>query len=133
MTMTKDNLFENAIKTMQHAYAPFSHFKVGACLLTEDNRLFSGCNVENASYSLTLCAEASAIANMISAAGVQRIKAILLVSSGKLVCPPCGACRQRLWEFATPECQVYLAKDQTHYQSHRLADLLPLPFDDKQL
>src|SRR5690349_2497751 len=91
-------MLDQARKACEKAYAPYSKFKVGVCIRTQNNQLFTGCNVENASYGLSSCAEASAISAMISA-NEHNIAEVLIVSSGKKACPPCRGCRQRLWEF----------------------------------
>ena len=132
MTIHRDLLLEKAHHAMKNAYAPYSQFQVGACILTETGEYFSGCNVENASYPLTVCAEMSAIAGMVSA-GKTRIAEILIISSGDLVAPPCGACRQRICEFATENTQVHLYNTAGEHQTYTLNELLPHAFGAKNL
>lgn len=115
-----------ALKARQNAYAPYSHFPVGACLRAEDNNLYCGCNIENASYGLSLCAEASALAALINS-GNKTIKEILVVADA-LCCTPCGSCRQRLYEFAKPNTVVYICNLDKNILKLTMGDLLPHPF-----
>ncbi len=87
-------MLQKAKAAMKHAYNPYSNFFVGACILADDGKLYAGCNVENVSYSLTLCAEASALGAMVSA-GAKRIKKMVVVAESDKIIVPCGACRQR--------------------------------------
>lgn len=122
-------MLDAAIKVMHKAYAPYSNFFVGACFRTNDDILFSGCNIENASYSLTLCAEASALASLVSN-GYKQIKEVVIVSSGNTFCPPCGACRQRLYEFAAANTiKIHLYTLTGKQQTISLNELLPYPFN----
>lgn len=111
MTIDPKTLVDAAIDAMARAYAPYSHFHVGAALLDEDGNIWTGCNIENASYPATICAERSAISTAVSA-GVRRFAAIAIVGGpgGVLgdICTPCGICRQVLSEFCTPDLPVYL-------------------------
>lgn len=125
-------MLEQAQRTKQHAYAPYSHFAVGACLRTVDGALFSGANMENASYGLTLCAEAGALLAMV-ASGARQVTDIVVVSDAPGFCPPCGACRQRLQEFAAPNLTVHLFNQQGSYQARSMVELLPFPFDNTLL
>ena len=100
-----DSLARAAIEASQHAYAPYSKFKVGAALLAEDGRVFTGCNVENAAYGLTNCAERTAVFKAVSE-GATRFKAIAIAGGVGDVAMPCGACRQVLAEFCPPEAPV---------------------------
>ena len=102
------NLASAAIEASQRAYAPYSKFKVGAALLAEDGRVFTGCNVENASYGLTNCAERTAVFKAVSE-GATRFKAIAIAGGVGDVAMPCGACRQVLAEFS-PEMEVLSAR-----------------------
>ena len=119
-------------KVIAHAYAPYSHFSVAACVRTNDGTLFSGCNVENASFSLTLCAESNALGAAFSA-GYQTITEALILVSDKKVCPPCGACRQRLLECANKNILVHLCTMHGDYTSYTLSELLPHAFGPKNL
>ncbi len=120
-------LLKAAQAVMQNAYAPYSKFKVGASLLSTDHKMYVGCNVENASYGLTQCAEGNAIAALV-AAGSQKIAEVLIVSSGEMLCPPCGACRQKLAEFSTAETRVHLCTAGGEFKTLSLAELLPFSF-----
>jgi cytidine deaminase len=101
-------LFELARSAREHAYAPYSHFKVGACLFADDGVYYSGCNVENASYPQGQCAEPTAIGNMMVSGG-RHILAILVLTDTKEGVFPCGGCLQKLSEFVTQETQVLIA------------------------
>lgn len=119
-------LVGKAVEARREAYAPYSGFAVGAAILTEDGRIFTGCNVENASYGLTICAERVALFTAV-AAGARRFRA-LAVACGKEPCSPCGACRQVLYEFA-PDLLVIMADgDGQAWRTARLAELLPQGF-----
>ena len=98
-TIDWDALSRAAIATRARAYAPYSRYHVGAALLAEDGRIFAGCNVENATFGLTICAERTAVVSMV-AAGVRRLLAVVVVTAGPEAGAPCGACRQTLFEFA---------------------------------
>jgi len=123
----RDHLIEAARQAMQHAYAPYSKFKVGAALLTANGEVFSGCNVENASYGLTNCAERTAIFSAIAEAGPGlMIQAIAVVNDQGIPCSPCGACRQVIYEFG-PEAVVIFESKSGWRQSH-ITELLPEGF-----
>ncbi|MBU4198449.1 MAG: cytidine deaminase [Verrucomicrobia bacterium] len=123
-------LILKAADARRRAYAPYSKFRVGAALLTKDGRIFQGCNVENASYGLTLCAERAAVATAV-AAGYRQFKAIA-IAGGRPKAPPtpCGACLQVLAEFCRPDCLIILAAGvpATTWKTYRLKDLLPRAF-----
>ena len=104
----KRELFEKAKQAGENAYAPYSGYKVGAALCTPEGEIYASCNVENISFPCGTCAEAGAIAAMASAGGRQ-IKALLVVAGGEDLVYPCGACLQRIAEFAEPETAIYLA------------------------
>ena len=118
-----DQLFEMACEAMQNSYSPYSHFKVGACILTEDGRTFKGCNFENASYGATICAERCAAACAV-AAGARRFKAIAVVGS-TAVAWPCGICRQVLREFSSPDMPVIAGQYGKGFTVRTLGELLP--------
>jgi cytidine deaminase len=120
-------LIDAARAAREHAHAPFSKFKVGAALRTRSGRLVGGCNVENASYGLTICAERVAIFKAISE-GEREFDAIAVVTDADTLTPPCGACRQIIWEFCG-NVEVVLANLKGQVEHHRMKDLLPLPFD----
>lgn len=117
---------------LPHAHAPYSHFFVAACIRTEDGTLFAGCNVENAAFPLTLCAEANAIGSMFSA-GQKKITEALILVSDENICPPCGACRQRLFECANANTRIHLCTLDGKYESHLLETLLPFAFGPNNL
>jgi cytidine deaminase len=122
-----DALFAAAAAARVNAYAPYSGFRVGAALRTPSGAIFSGANVENASYPVGTCAEAAAIAAMI-AAGERRIAEILVLGAGDALVTPCGACRQRIREFARDEAEIHVAGPQGLRASFTLAELLPQAF-----
>src|ERR1700712_5482658 len=102
------DLQQRAIAVAHHAYAPYSHFRVGAAVLLSDGTIVTGCNVENASYRLTVCAEQAAIASPVSLHGPQiRIRAIAVANLNDTASQPCGACRQTIHEFSTPDTIVF--------------------------
>ncbi len=123
---TKDLLAE-AKNAQQNSHSPYSGFKVGAAVRDTDGRIFSGCNVENAAYPLSQCAEATAIGNMVSH-GSKAIKEVLIVSPNDDFCPPCGGCRQKIQEFAGPDTTIHLVNQDGQIQSFTMAELLPLAF-----
>jgi cytidine deaminase len=115
----------------RHARAPFSTFKVGAALETADGTIVTGCNIENASYGLTICAERVAMFKAISD-GHRTFRRIAIVADTADPTPPCGACRQILWEFGG-DLEVILANTRRETARHQMADLLPAPFDARML
>lgn len=118
-------LVELAKKARRHAYAPYSGFAVGAAVLAADGRVFSGCNIENASYGLTNCAERTAIFSAV-AAGARELAALAVVAEGDLPCSPCGACRQVIAEFAVE--RIILANLTGKMQVVTKEELLPFAF-----
>ena len=122
-----NKLIEAALAAREHAHAPFSNFKVGAALEDETGRIFTGCNVENATYGLTVCAERVAVFKAVSE-GARKFKRISVVADTDVLTPPCGACRQILWEFCG-DIEVTLANLHDKNETMRLKDLLPRPFD----
>ncbi len=121
-----------ARQAQNHAYAPYSHFFVGCCIKTTNGEFFTGANVENVSYALTVCAERAACATMANA-GYRQIADILIVSSHDNSCPPCGACRQFLYEFSQENTQVHLCNDQGLQYSIKLNALLPYAFMESHI
>lgn len=111
---------------MNHAYAPYSEFKVGAAVLCEDGSIFTGCNIENASYGATICAERVAICTAV-AAGNRDIEKIAIVSSSDKYTFPCGMCRQVMTEFM-PEAGIIVLEQNSEIQEFRLEELLPNAF-----
>ena len=127
----RDQLINSARQAMKHAYAPYSKFNVGAALVTADGQIFNGCNVENASYGLTICAERNAIfaAVAVLPAGLKlAIKAIAVVNSHNVPCSPCGACRQVIAEFAAKEGVTVFYQATDGIKQSSIADLLPDSF-----
>ena len=125
-----DGLIEAAKRVQQQAYAPYSRYRVGAAVEGEDGSVFTGCNVENASYGLVMCAERVAIGAAV-AAGVRQFRRVVVVSDSEPPAPPCGACRQVIFEFA-PDAEVLAVGPRS---SHRwiMRDLLPAAFSGSQL
>ena len=116
-----------ARRAREYAVAPFSGFKVGAALETADGTVVTGCNVENATYGLTICAERVAMFKALSE-GHRRFTRIAIVADTAAPTPPCGACRQILWEFGG-NLETILANLEVETGRHRLSELLPMPFD----
>jgi cytidine deaminase len=127
-----DALFAAAKAAQARAYAPYSRFKVGAAILAEDGRVYPGCNVENAAYPVGACAEAGAISAMV-AGGARAIRAILVLGDGEELVTPCGACRQRIREFAMPQTPVAIAGAEGIRARFSLAELLPASFGPANL
>ncbi len=121
-----EDLLSVAIYARQKAYAPYSGFKVGAALRGSVGEIFSGCNVENASYGLTLCAERTTVCTAV-AAGIRTFTQMVIVADSETPCPPCGACRQFLFEFA-PNLELWVANLSGETKFYRLSDLLPEAF-----
>ncbi len=127
----RERLIETAHLAKSNAYAPYSQFRVGAALLTEDYTIFAGCNVENSSYGLAICAERNAVFKAVCA-GQTKYKAIAIVSDDKNFLPPCGACRQVLFEFA-PDMELILTNAKGEIKTSSLGRLFPMPADLKML
>jgi cytidine deaminase len=126
------DLLRRARTVRQRAYAPYSHFRVGAVVVTADGQVFEGVNVENASYRMTTCAEQSAIATMASAGVRGPIVAVAVVGDGEDPCTPCGACRQTIFEFG-PDATIYSSGDGGRPLVARIGELLPHGFGPKRL
>ncbi len=125
------------IRQLKYSYTPYSHFKVGAALLTADDRVYTGCNIENAGYTATNCAERTAFFKAVSE-GTRNFKAICIVGGkdGILTeyAAPCGVCRQVMMEFCDPKTfKIILATDKTHYDMYTLEEMLPLGFGPANL
>ncbi|MBN2003534.1 MAG: cytidine deaminase [Anaerolineae bacterium] len=123
-------LIDAAREAYQHAYAPYSKYHVGAAVLCDDGRIFSGCNVENAVYPLCICAERVAIATAV-AAGARHIVALAVVTSNGGT--PCGSCRQVMREFGDPDMPVFIADAADNTHTHILSELLPDSFSATDL
>lgn len=128
-------LIEAARAARENAHAPYSKFKVGAAILGESGRIFAGCNVENAAYPQGQCAESSAIGAMVTA-GDRRIRAIVVMggeAGAEEICTPCGGCRQRIREFATPETPIHICDPAGLRRTFSLEILLPESFGPTNL
>ncbi len=126
-----DDLINKALDSRKFAQAPHSGFRVGAALLTSSGEVVTGCNVESSSYGLTMCAERVALYKALSE-GHTKFEAIAIASDSKNFCPPCGACRQVLWDYA-PDLPVILISDSKNFQIIPLGDLFSYPFDKQYL
>lgn len=127
-----ETLIEEAIKQLEYSYTPYSHFKVGAALHAKNGAIYRGCNIENAGYTATNCAERTAFFKAVSE-GVKEFDAICVVGGkdGVLTeyAPPCGVCRQVMMEFCDPKTfKIILATDKEHYDIYTLEEILPLGF-----
>jgi cytidine deaminase len=122
-----NSLIQAALAAREHAHAPFSKFKVGAALEAEGGRIFTGCNVENATYGLTICAERVAVFKAVSE-GAKKFTKIAVAADTEVLTPPCGACRQILWEFCG-DLELTLANLAGKTEALHLKDLFPRPFD----
>ena len=133
----RELLIKEAIMARKNSYCPYSGYAVGACIQTADGRNFSGCNMENASYGLTICAERIAIGKAVSE-GAERIVAIAIAGGKKDAdvldeAFPCGACRQVLREFGSDDMQIIVAKSETEYRIFTLGELYPESFGPDHL
>ena len=131
MAASDARLIEAARRAREHASAEYSHFKVGAALETPDGTIVTGCNIENATYGLTVCAERVAMFKALSE-GHRRFTRIAIVADTDSPTPPCGACRQILWELGG-DLTILLANLREEKGTYHLRDLLPLPFDRRLL
>jgi cytidine deaminase len=122
-----ETLFQAALDARRHAHAPYSHFQVGAAVEAADGRIFTGCNIENASYGLTMCAERVAVFKALSE-GAREFRRVAIAAATEVLTPPCGACRQILWEFCG-DVELTLLNPQGSTEVFRLKDLFPRPFD----
>jgi cytidine deaminase len=127
----KDLLIEAAKQARENAHAPYSNFRVGAALRSTSGRIFGGCNVENATYGLTICAERVAIFKALSE-GERGFSAIAVVTDTEVLTPPCGACRQLIWEFCG-DIPVSMANLKSKMEVIQMRELFPRPFDDSNL
>lgn len=123
------NLLEAAKNAAKNAYAPYSKFKVGCAIFTSSGKIYTGCNVENVSYPVGTCAEAGAIAAMING-GDSKISEILIYADGKSPITPCGACRQRIAEFADRKTMIYSADKKGVKKTFAIGELLPYAFKE---
>ncbi len=125
--MNLEQLIAMAMQARENAFAPYSNFKVGAALLAANGKVYTGCNVENASYGLTVCAERVALWKAISE-GEREFTRMAVVTQSDRPASPCGACRQLLWEFCG-DIDIILANTRGARESRRVRELFPLPFD----
>ncbi len=131
MKNDSEKLVEAALAAREKAFAPFSGFKVGAALQTESGKIFTGCNIENASYGLTLCAERVAIFKAVSE-GERDFTNLAVVADTDSLTPPCGACRQIIWEFCG-DAEIILSNLDGKVEVMKMKELLPRAFDAKFL
>jgi cytidine deaminase len=131
MTVSAESLIAAARAVRERAHAPFSKFQVGAAIETASGTIITGCNCESASYGLTMCAERVAVFKALSE-GIHGGSRICVIADTAEPTPPCGACRQWLWEFGG-DMEVILANLQGEKSRHRMRDLLPYPFDARLL
>ena len=125
-------LYEMAKEATKNSFAPFSQFHVGAALLADDGRIFSGCNVENSSYGVTICAERTALVKAVSEGHRDDWVRLAVVGNSADYCWPCGSCRQMLYEFC-PQLEVLVARGDHEFVKLTLSDLLPHGFGPKSL
>lgn len=123
--MTYEELMQKAVEASKNSYSPYSKFAVGACVLTEDDSVYTGCNFENSSFGMTICAERNAIGSAV-ADGKRKIKAVAIYSPNQDNCTPCGACRQVIHEFCENDNDVdIILKNGEGLKIYTLAQLLP--------
>ena len=126
-----DKAFETAVKARENAYSPYSNFKVGAALaLKNSEKIFPGCNVENASYGGTICAERTAIVSAIASGGKVDFDFCVVVTGSEPASPPCALCLQVFSEFCPPDFPIYLATPKGIEKKMLLKELLPVPFNE---
>ena len=125
--MREQELMQKAVEMLDRAYVPYSHFPVGAALECEDSTVFTGCNIENSSYGLTICAERTAAVKAVSE-GHRRFRRIVIAGNSEDFCYPCGACRQFLYEFS-PETEVICLNRAREAKKMPLRELMPCGFD----
>ncbi|AWH88750.1 cytidine deaminase [Limnobaculum parvum] len=130
--MTDNELIEYAKKARQSSYSPYSKFAVGAALVADDNQVFLGCNVENASYGLTNCAERTAIFKAVSE-GKRQFKKLVIIGDTEGPISPCGACRQVINEFCAPDMPVLMVNMKGEVKHTSIAELLPYSFGPEDL
>lgn len=129
--MKVERLIEMAIEARERAYVPYSGFKVGASILTKEGRVFTGCNIESASYSPTICAERTALAKAVSE-GYRDLDTVVVVGSFEKLSYPCGVCRQLIREFGE-DIKIIVAKNTEEYKKYTIRELLPESFGPEDL
>jgi cytidine deaminase len=122
-----DPLLQSALDARRNAHAPYSHFQVGAAIESDNGGVYTGCNIENATYGLTVCAERVALWKALSE-GARKFRRIAVAADTDQLTPPCGACRQLLWEFCG-DAEVILVNPRGRTESFRMKELFPRPFD----
>jgi len=125
---TYKNLLSQAKQASENSYSPYSKFSVGASVLYESGKIYTGCNIENASYGLSLCAERCAMSSAIISGEKTKIKAIAIYSPNQIKCLPCGACRQWLYEFADDDAEIILQDENNNPLVLTLGDIFPYGF-----
>lgn len=130
--MEYKELIIEALKYREMAYVPYSKFKVGAAVMMEDGVIYGGCNIENASFGATNCAERTAIFKAVSE-GNRKLKAIAVVGDTSTYTSPCGICRQVISEFADKNCDIILVKNENEYKVKKLEEILPGAFTKEDL
>ena len=130
--MNIGNLIKEAILARENAYCPYSDFKVGAAALFEDGKIYTGCNIENASYGATMCAERTAIFSGVSK-GNKKLKALALIGDTNGYTYPCGMCRQVISEFVQDDIMIYIVKNEKDYLEKTFSELMPGAFTKKDL
>ena len=130
----KDLLYKLSKEAMDLSYSPYSKFRVGACVITNDGKTFKGANIENASYPMTMCAERNAIYHAyMNGYKKEDIKALMIIADTKDVVSPCGACRQVLSELINENTIIYLANTKKEIKEYKIEDLLPFSFKESDL
>jgi cytidine deaminase len=127
-----ETMIAKAFEAMNQAYAPYSTFQVGSCIKTDKGNYYSGCNVENAAYGLTICSETAAIANMVTH-GEQCIEEIVVLAKGNEIIVPCGACRQQLNEFCRENTKIHLCGLEGLHKTMTMKELFPFSFGASHL
>lgn len=120
-------MIQLAHQKLKNAYAPYSNFQVACCLRTSNNKLYTGVNVENASFGMTVCAEAAAICQMVQD-GEQQIEELVVLAGTDTFCAPCGACRQRILEFSKPDTLIHISHQKAVFETVTISELMPMAF-----
>lgn len=134
--MTNEELCVLAVKAMENAYVPYSGYKVGAALLTKSGKIYTGCNIENASYSPTVCAERTAIFKAVSEGEREFLKiAVAGGKNGEITgeFPPCGVCRQVMAEFCGADFEILVVKGENSFTKYKFSEILPFSFNPKHI
>lgn len=134
--MTNEELCALAVKAMENAYVPYSGYKVGAALLTKSGKIYTGCNIENASYSPTVCAERTAIFKAVSEGEREFLKIAVAGGKNGVITgefPPCGVCRQVMAEFCIPDFKILVVGGENSFNEYTLSDILPFSFNPEHV